>query len=143
MTLDPSKPSAVTGEDFIALLRESIPLAQTLPFEVDDMSYGRCVLRLPHSPLHLRAGGIISGPAMMTLADTVLYGAVLSCVGLVRMAVTTDMSIRFLRPAFPSELVGEGNILRIGKKLAVGEVSIFNADKKLIAHATGTYALPS
>ena len=89
----------------------------------------------------LRAGGTLNGPTMMTLADTALYAAVLTRIGLEPLAVTSDMSIHFLRKPQPAPLVATAKILRLGKRLAVGAVEIAS-EGQLVAHATGTYALP-
>ena len=56
-------------------------------------------LRMPWQDLLRRPGGTICGPALMALADVTLYGVVLSMIGEVALAVTTDMTIHFLEPA--------------------------------------------
>ena len=91
----------------------------------------------------LRPGGTISGPAMFGLADVALYGAVLSMIGPVALAVTTNMNINFLRKPAPKDLLAEARILKLGKRLAVGEVTIWSeGEEEPVAHATGTYSIP-
>jgi uncharacterized protein (TIGR00369 family) len=100
-------------------------------------------MRVPFQHNQVRPGGTLSGPTMMTLADTALYAIVLSRIGLQPLAVTSDLSIRFLRKPAQCALIADAEILRLGKKLAVGEVRITSeGDAKLVAHATGTYAIP-
>jgi uncharacterized protein (TIGR00369 family) len=100
-------------------------------------------IRLAYHPRHLRPGGTISGPAMFTLADVALYIAVLAQMGPVALAVTTNLNINFLRRPEPGDLLGEAHLLKLGKRLAVGEVLITPAmGGDLVAHATGTYSIP-
>lgn len=80
---------------------------------------------------------------MMALADIVLYGVVLSLVGRVELAVTTDLNIHFLHRPRRGDLLARGRVLRSGRRLVVGAVEIVAvADDRTVAHATGTYILP-
>lgn len=131
----------VTAAEFEELIRSTIPGSKELPFRVVTMARGRAVLELPFSAENLRAGGSLSGPTMFTLADTALYAAVLSEIGLTPLAVTTDMTIHFLKKP-RAELIAEAKMLRIGKRQAVGTIELRSAGE-IVAHATGTYAVPS
>ena len=110
---------------------------------IEAVGHGTARVRMESQPKNLRPGGTISGPAMMTLADFALYVAVLSVVGKVPLAVTTNLSINFLRKPEPGPLVSETRLLKAGKRLCVGEVTIFSeAVKEPVAHVTGTYSVP-
>ena len=100
-------------------------------------------MRLVVDDRHVRPGGTLSGPAMMTLADLAFYVTILANLGPVGLAVTTNLSFNFLRKPEPRDLLAECRLLKLGKRLAVGEVSIFSeglADP--VCHATGTYSIP-
>jgi len=57
--------------------------------------------------------------------------------------VTTDLTMHFLSKPRPGDLVGEGRILRLGARLAIGEVVIRSVGRsEPVAHAVGTYAIP-
>ena len=100
-------------------------------------------IRFASQKRHLRPGGSISGPAMFALADVALYVAILAEIGPVPMAVTTNLTINFLRRPEPGDLIGECRLLKLGRRLATGEVSIFRPGAgDVVAHATGSYALP-
>lgn len=100
-------------------------------------------MRLDFHPRHVRPGGTLSGPSMMTLADLALYVAVLANVGPVALAVTTSLSFNFLRKPPQAALVAETRLLKLGRRLAVGEVFIVSeGGEDPVCHATGTYALP-
>lgn len=92
----------------------------------------------------LRPGGTVSGPVLFTVADAALYVAILAELGLVVLAVTTNLNINFLRkPAAGRDVIGECRLIKIGKVLVVGEVYVYSeGDEEPVAHATGTYSLP-
>jgi uncharacterized protein (TIGR00369 family) len=91
----------------------------------------------------LRPGGTISGTTMMLLADVAMYVAVLASIGRTPLAVTTNLNINFLRKPAPGALEAECRLLKLGKRLAVGEVSIRSAGEELlVAHASSTYSIP-
>ena len=108
-------------------------------FEKDIVTIRRKV-----SSADLRPGGTVSGPTMMDLADCALYVAILREIGLVALAVTTSLNINFLRkPVAGKDLIGVCKILKLGRSLAVGEVSIYSeGDDEPVAHSVGTYAIP-
>ena len=99
-------------------------------------------LRMAYHERHVRPGGTISGASMMALADLAIYVAVLANIGPVPLAVTTNISFNFLRKPGPRDLVAKAKLLKLGKRLAVGEVLLFSNDSPdLVCHATGTYAI--
>ncbi len=93
---------------------------------------------------NLRPGGTVSGPTMMALADCAIYVAILREIGLVALAVTTSFNINFLRkPQAGRDIVATCQLLKLGKSLAIGEVSIYSEGvDEPVAHAVGTYSIP-
>ena len=91
----------------------------------------------------VRPGGTISGPTLMMLADVAMYVAVLASIGWVPLAVTTNLNINFLRKPAPGGLIAACHLLKLGKRLAVGQVTICGeGDEEPVAHATSTYSIP-
>jgi acyl-coenzyme A thioesterase PaaI-like protein len=92
----------------------------------------------------LRPGGTVSGPVLMTVADVGLYVALLGKIGIVPLAVTTNLTINFLRkPAADRRILGVCRLLKVGKVLAVGEVSLYSEGvPEVVAQAVGTYSIP-
>lgn len=92
----------------------------------------------------LRPGGTVSGPVLMAVADTAMYVAILGEIGLVALAVTTSLNINFLRkPASIRDVLGVCKLLKVGKGLVVGEVTLYSeGDSEPVAHAVGTYSIP-
>jgi len=102
-----------------------------------------CRVRQAFRQVSLRPGGTISGPTMMALADFAMYVAVLAAIGPVPLAVTTNLNINFLRKPVPGDLVAEARLLKIGKRLATGEVTIrSDGETEPVAHVTSTYSIP-
>jgi uncharacterized protein (TIGR00369 family) len=102
-----------------------------------------CRVRQAFRAGSLRPGGTISGAAMMALADFAMYVAVLAAIGPVPLAVTVNLNINFLRKACPGNLTAEARLLKLGKRLAVGEVDVrCDGQDEAVAHVTSTYSLP-
>lgn len=79
----------------------------------------------------------------MTLADTAMYIALLGMIGPVALAVTTNLNINFLRKPSQADVIGECRLLKVGRLLAVGEVTMFSdGDPDPVAYATVTYSIP-
>jgi uncharacterized protein (TIGR00369 family) len=112
-------------------------------YAVEAVAPLACRMRLSYHDSQLRPGGTISGPAMMALADLALYVAVLASIGPVGLAVTTNLSINFLRKPDKRDLLAECRLLKLGRRLAVGEVALRSVGQDdLVAHVTGTYSIP-
>ncbi len=79
----------------------------------------------------------------MMLADLVVYAAVLSAIGRVELAVTTSLTINFLRKPAPLGIRAEAKLLKLGARLAVGEVALYSdGDSEMVAHVVTTYSIP-
>lgn len=133
----------VSSDEFNEILQQELQWASDMGMRLESMEAGRAVMRLPYQTSSTRPGGTISGPHMMMLADACMYAVVLGLIGKVKLAVTTSFNINFLRKPMQTDLLAEGTIIKLGKRLAVLEVSVLTADdEELVAHATGTYSIP-
>ncbi len=113
-------------------------------YSIEDVGPMSATVRLNYHPDNLRPGGTISGPAMFALSDLALYVAILHEIGRVKLAVTTNVSINFLRRPQPKDLIGRARLMKLGKRLAVGEVALYSpGEAEMVAHATGTYSIPA
>lgn len=112
---------------------------------IDSADGATCLLRQRYSERMLRPGGTISGPTLMALADFAMYVVLLSAIGPVGLAVTTNLNINFLRKGEPGrDVLAAARLLRLGKRLAVGEVSLLSGSAPdPIAHVTATYSIPN
>ena len=133
----------ISSDEFNQILEQELRWASDMGMRLDRMEAGRAVMRLPYQASSTRPGGTISGPHMMMLADACMYAVVLSLIGEVKLAVTTNFNINFLRKPALTDLLADGRIIKLGKRLAVVEVSVMTAEEReLVAHATGTYSIP-
>ncbi len=104
-----------------------------------------CLLRQRYSDRMLRPGGTVSGPTLMALADCAMYVVLLSAIGPIGLAVTTNLNINFLRKGQAGQdILAEARLLKLGKRLAVGEVNLLSGTSPdPIAHVTSTYSIPN
>lgn len=113
-------------------------------FVIEEVCADGLRVRLAVDARHLRPGGTVSGPSMFALADVAIYLAILSRIGPVALAVTTNCSIDFMRkPAAGRDLIAEARLLKLGRMLAVGDVLIRSEGEAApVARAGLTYAIP-
>jgi uncharacterized protein (TIGR00369 family) len=111
---------------------------------IEDAWHGGARVRQAWREVFIRPGGTISGPTMMALADFAMYVAVLAAIGPVGLAVTTSLNINFLRKPGRADLLAEAKLMKLGKRLAVGEVALMSAGSEdIVAHVTATYSIPA
>jgi uncharacterized protein (TIGR00369 family) len=103
-----------------------------------------CLLRQRYNVRMLRPGGTVSGPTLVALADFAMCVVLLSAIGPVGIAVTTNLNINFLRKGAPGkDVLAQARLLKLGKRLAVGEVDLLSgASPDPVAHVTATYSVP-
>lgn len=130
-----------TKAELVRFFADEFPQAN---FVIESVGGKASSLRKCIDHAHLRPGGTVSGPVLMALADAALYVAILGEIGLVALAVTTNLNINFLRkPGADADLLADCRLIKVGKRLAIGEVSIYSeGDDEPVAHAVGTYAIP-
>lgn len=138
-----AKMSVAEVEQF---LRDEFPQAFSLgDISIEHADGQTCLLRQRYSERMLRPGGTVSGPTLMALADFAMYVVLLSAIGPVGLAVTTNLNINFLRKGQPGQdVLAEARLLKLGKRLAVGEVNLLSGTSPdPIAHVTSTYSIPN
>ncbi|MDE3736061.1 PaaI family thioesterase [Pseudomonas resinovorans] len=134
----------MTAEQVEALIRAGVPMAEDIDLRIERIDDQGALARVPFQSRLVRPGGTLSGPTIMALADAAMYAVVLGRLGKVEMAVTSNLNINFLAKPKPVDLVAEAQILKLGRRQAVCEVSLYSQgeEEDLVAHVTGTYALP-
>jgi uncharacterized protein (TIGR00369 family) len=133
----------------VAELEQFLHIEFPQAFSAGDIAIERvdgqsCLLRQRYSDQMLRPGRTVSGPTLMELADLAMYGVLLSAIGPIGLAVTTNLNINFLRKGQPGQdVLAAARLLKLGKRLAVGEVSLLSGTlPDPIAHVTSTYSIP-
>ncbi|HKD31149.1 MAG TPA: PaaI family thioesterase [Xanthobacteraceae bacterium] len=143
-TREQHEPALARG-DLESFLRTEFPQAFSAGsgLSIEEVWHGGARVRQAYRQDFIRPGGTISGPTMMALADFAMYVAVLAAIGPVPLAVTTNLNINFLRKPGAADLLAEAKLMKLGKRLAVGEVAIRSVGAgELVAHATSTYSIP-
>src|SRR6516162_1742477 len=130
-----------TKEEIVAFMNVALPQTKCVVQEVGNRG---STVSHEIGPSELRPGGTVAGPVLVTVADVALYVAILGEIGIVPLAVTTSLTINFLRkPVATRSIIGVCKLLKLGKSLAVGEVSLYSeSDAEPVAHAVGTYSIP-
>src|SRR5258707_13470486 len=116
----------MTAAELDAFLRTELPQM----FNFDDLTIEHadgqtCRIRQRFRESMLRPGGTISGPTLMALAGCAMYVGLLSAIGPVGPAVTTNLSINFFRQGRPGQDgLAAGEVFKLGKRVAVGGVNL-------------------
>lgn len=113
-------------------------------FEFVEIAPPFVTMALSTSEKHLRPGGTVSGPSMFALADVSAYFCILSVLGPVALAVTTNCSIDFMRKPAPGRLICKMELLKLGRVLAVTDGRLFSEAEpdRPVARASLTYSIP-
>jgi acyl-coenzyme A thioesterase PaaI-like protein len=130
-----------TQAEIIEFIKTEFPQSKCI---IDAVGNKSATIRHNIGEAELRPGGTVAGPVMMFVADVALYIAILGEIGIVPLAVTTSLNINFLRkPAADKAIIGVCKLIKLGRTLAIGEVSIYSeGNPDMVAHAVGTYAIP-
>ncbi len=134
-----------TAEEINRYLPEAYPAAARSGIRCDEVGDGWAIARWVYDEAELRPGHYISGPTMFLLADCALWFGVFSVLGIQSMAVTSEMSIRFLRPAQHGDIVARATIRSTGTRRIVGTIELWVDEQpdRLVAIAQGTYVRPT
>jgi uncharacterized protein (TIGR00369 family) len=136
---------ALSADDIEKLLHAEFPQGfyPGCGYSIERVEHGDVRVRWAFDESSLRPGGTVSGPTMMELADFAMYVAVFSVIGAQPLAVTTNLNINFLRKPTRADLLADANLMKVGKRLAVGEVTIYSeGTQEPVAHVTATYSIP-
>ena len=139
------RPATMTVEQLANALSAEFPqlFRRDGGFTIEAVWHGGGRVRRVYDHSLLRPGGTVSGATMMELADFAMYVAVLASIGWVPLAVTTNLNINFLRKPAQRDLLAEVRLIKLGKRLAVGDICIKSeGEEELVAHATATYSIP-
>lgn len=145
MDTTPTTKPGLTAAEFKGFIRDHMPFASLIGLQLDSLSRERAVMRAVYRDEFLRAGGSVAGPIMMGLADAAFYAVIMGNLGAVELAVTTNLSINFLRKPPPGDILATASLLKLGQRLAVCEARLHSealGAEQLVAHVTGTYSIP-
>jgi acyl-coenzyme A thioesterase PaaI-like protein len=131
------------ADEISAFLADVFPGALDA-FVIEHVEPYAARVRMVFTPMRLRPGGTISGPSLMTLADTSMWIALLAMIGRVPLSVTSHLDIDFLRKPAPCDVIGHARLLKLGRRLAAGDVLMYSdGETQPCARSSVTYAIPS
>jgi acyl-coenzyme A thioesterase PaaI-like protein len=113
--------------------------------ECIDIGPGYAVGRRKVLPEGIRPGGYVSGPTQFGLADGVLWYMTFAAIGRIEpMALTSELSIRFLRPCVGEVIFARATVESVGSRSIVGSVRVWSEGNEAAPSAVGqgTYVLP-
>jgi len=132
----------MTADEIQDFMKKFFPQAR-MPIEIEELRDNFLRMRVGVTDRYLRPGGTVSGPALMTIADTAMYYLVLGMIGPVALALTTNLNINFLRAPKLADIIAEAEMLKLGNRLAVGQVTMYSdGSDEPVAHVTVTYSIP-
>ena len=132
----------MTVDELQSYLEEIFPQQKDY-LHVMDIGPMRARMRYKVEYQHLRPGDTVSGPTMFTIADCAFFAAALAMKGRQAMMVTSTLTINFLRRPPAADLEAEARIMKLGRTLITGEVTVFSqAVDDPVAHVTTSYAVP-
>lgn len=119
--------------------KERSHFVELLDLKLESVEKGRAVMRMPYRPQISNGTGAVHGGAIVSLCDTVFYVALASIYGREQDTTTASLQCNFLAPAVgPHDLVAEATVLRAGRRICYGEVTVRSGDK-VVAHSTLNY----
>lgn len=131
----------MTLDEIAGFLAEHFPQGDIFG-AVDGIGDGWASMRLTVDDQHLRPGGTVSGPTMMGMADVCIWAALQTRLGPSPMTVTSSLNINFLSKPRPVDLLARARVLKVGRRLGVGECYLYSGDEdRIVAHVTASYAL--
>lgn len=134
---------ALSAEQLTDFFVEAFPGQDRSVHEFVELKPG--FVRMKHSAqaAMLRPGGIISGPTQMGFADRAAYAVILAHIGIVPMAVTSNLNMSFLRGLRAQDFYADASLIKLGRRLATVDVRIWQDEpENIAAQSTVTYALP-
>jgi uncharacterized protein (TIGR00369 family) len=130
---------ALGVDELNALMARAFPGSN--PGPATHVEPGRIHVVQPFNPGMLRPGDLVSGPTLMSVADTTAYLLIMAHVGPELMTVTSSLNINFLRGAKKGDVHADAELLTLGRRNAVCDIRLWTeSPERLAAQATVTYA---
>jgi uncharacterized protein (TIGR00369 family) len=135
-------PPEISADAINAVVRDMYPDASSVCVELgSDYAVAACDV----DPRTVRPGGFVSGPTQFAIVDAALWYVTFAALGRIElMAMTSELSIRFLRPAQGSRLYCRARLEAVSRRSVVATAHVWCDDRtdKVTATAQGTYAIP-
>lgn len=118
------------------------PWIQQLNIRVTSIGDGEVTMQMPYSDDLCRSHGIICGQALMSLIDTCMVFVCYLGMGKYGDCATVSQHTTFMRPAIDTDIVATGKLVKSGRTLIFGDVTLTAVDDpRPICNGTLTYAV--
>jgi uncharacterized protein (TIGR00369 family) len=114
------------------------PYFSLLSMKIKELEWGTSVLEVDLGEKHLHPFGYVHGGAIASVMDASAYWATFPQVKDGMGLTTVEIKVNFLAPVNKGKLVAKGRCIKIGKTLALGDATIYDAKGNLIGHGTAT-----
>lgn len=133
----------LTAQQLTDFFAEAFPGHEQDPEQFVRIEPGFVRMRQLPETAQLRPGGIVSGPTQMALADRIAYAVILAHIGIVPMAVTSNLNMSFLRAVRAETFYADAWLIKLGRRLATVDVKLWQDEESVVlAQSTVTYAIP-
>lgn len=92
-------------------------------------------------PELLNSAGSVHGGVTASLADAAVGSALHHHFGGTRRFTTVELKVNYFRPVTEGRMIARSHLVRIGSKICVGRVDLFDGNRKSIGIAIVTYML--
>ena len=118
------------------------PFIQTLNLKIESIDDQQVVMRMPFDENLCRVGGIVCGQSLMSLIDTCKVFVCYVGMGSFVEVTTVSQNSSFMRPAIGADVIARGRVVKAGRNLIFGEVSLtMEGDERVVSQGTSTYAV--
>src|SRR3990172_9825071 len=129
------------NQDYVKAVSQLVnrsPYFALLSMEVRDLQWGTSLLEVYLEEKHLQPFGNVNGGVMASVVDAATFWAVFPQVERGKGLTTAEIKVNYLAPVQKGKLVARGQIIKLGRTLALGEARVMDSGGKLVAHGTAT-----
>ena len=137
-----TEPTPLDVDEINAMVRDQFPGTGNRCIEIGT---DYAIAAYDVQPSDIRPGGFVSGPCQFAIADCALWFLSFAALGHIEpMALTSELSIRFLRPAQAEHIICKATLESVSRRSVVGTAHVWCQGRpdRITAAAQGTYALP-
>lgn len=118
------------------------PFIQSLNLKIEQLDHKQVIMRMPYDDSLCRVGGIICGQSLMSLIDTCMVFVCYAGLGRYAEVTTVSQNTSFMRPAIGRDVIAHGRVVKAGRMLVFGEVTLsLDGDERPVCAGTSTYAV--
>ena len=137
----------LSGREWLEGIRDGTlappPAARLLDIRLDEVDDGGVVFSMEPRETHYNPAGTVHGGVLTVLADTAMTTAIISQLPAGSWAPTIELKMNFIRPVTEAtgRISATGSVIHVGRKVAVAESRILDANGVLYAHSTATCSI--